>query len=199
MARPMRRMLLAAVLVLTALALGACGGDSGGSDAGGDQAEADRVDARTWAEDVCGSARRWLDENQARSAEIQQGPAPSTPREGREVVVRLVSEMVASGDEMVNEIEAAGTPDVDRGEEAQEGFVSLMQQLVDAFRTTEGELAELPLDERFGEELQATMARMDERVDDIDYEQLEETTDPELDALFDEIDDCQAVAANADS
>jgi len=172
-----------------ALVLAGCGGESSGGDS---------VDARGWAQDVCRSAADWLEGNSVSAAEVQQEPEPSSPEAGRRVISEFMADIVERGDEMMGEVEAAGTPDVEGGAEARAEFVSVMQELVDAFRTASEEVETLPADESFNQELNATMTRMNERIDAIDATQVEDAMEGELQDHFDELPGCEAVRSNAD-
>lgn len=191
----MQRLRLAAVLVAGSFLLAACGGDSG-NGAAGDTTADDRVEPRTWAETVCGSARQWLDDSQARMGELQQTEPPATPEEARDLTVDLIGDMADRGEQMMSEIEAAGAPDVDRGDEAQEAFVTFMQEIVDAVDAARDELEAMEPQNRrqFAQEVQAIMTRMQERIDAVDEERLDEVSDPELDQVVEEVPDCEAVA-----
>lgn len=184
----MRKALLVLVAALPFALLAGCGGDSGG---------ADTVEPRAWAEDVCQSAADWLAENNASAAEVQQS-APPSPEEGRQVMSEFMADIVERGDQMMREVEAAGIPDIEGGAEARDEFVSLMQQLVDAFRAATEEVENLPTDESFPQELEAAMTRMNEQIEGIDSTQVEEAMAGELQDYFDELPECAAVQANAD-
>ena len=184
----MRSALVILVAALALLAAG-CGGDSGGSGT---------VESRAWAEDVCQSAADWLAENNASAADVQQSQAPPSPEEGRQVMAEFMTDIVERGDEMMGEIEAAGTPDVEGGAEARAEFVSLMQQLVDAFRAAAEDVEALPTDDSFAQELDAAMTRMNEQIAAIDSTQVEAAMEGELQDYFDELPECEAVQANAD-
>lgn len=197
--RPVQPLRLAAVLLAGVLLLAACGGDSD-NGAAADTTTGDRVEPRTWAETVCGSARQWLDDSQARMAELQQTEPPATPEEARDLTVDLIGDMADRGEQMMGEIEAAGTPDVDRGDEAQEAFVTFMQEVVDAVDAARDELEAMEPQNRrqFAQEVQAIMTRMQERIDAVDEERLDETSDPELDRAIEDVADCEAVAGYGD-
>lgn len=182
----MARMLL---LLLTALVLAfaGCGADEGGGGGSGDA-----VDVRTWAESVCGSAREWVDETEARSEVFQTGEPLTSLEEARAMMVDVLDGVAADGAEAVAEIEAAGTPDVEQGEEARDAFVGVVERNVDEVRARRDEFEQLdPNDPQFQSDYEAIFNRMGERMG-FD-EAFEEEVDPEVNETFDEVEDCRTL------
>jgi hypothetical protein len=109
--------------------------------------------------------------------------------------------MAQSGEQMMREVEAAGTPDVERGEEAQAEFVSFMREIVAAISAARDDLEAIePRNEQqFAQEVQTIMTRMQERIDAVDEDRLDEISDEELDQVLEDVPDCEAVAAYGDS
>ena len=180
MARMLAPPLATLVLVLTG-----CGGDGAGG--GGD----DAVDARTWAESVCGSVREWVDETEARS-EVFQSDQPTSLEEARTMMVELLDGVAADGDEAVSEIQAAGTPDVERGEETRDAFARVVERNLEEVRARRDEFEGLdPDDPQFQGDYESVFNRMAEgRGFD---EAFEGEVDPEVSEAFDEVEDCRTI------
>jgi hypothetical protein len=182
----MARVLL---LPLTALVLASTGCGSGESGTGGSE---EAVDARTWAESVCGSARDWVDETEARSEVFQTGEPLTSLEEARTMMVDFLDGAAADGDEAVAEIEAAGTPDVERGEERRDAFVGVVERNLDEVRARRDEFERLdPNDPQFQSDYEAILNRMGERMG-FD-EAFEGEVDPEVNEAFEEVEDCRTL------
>ena len=180
MARMLAPPLAALVLVLTG-----CGSDGagGGSD--------DPVDARTWAESVCGSTREWVDETEARSEQLQSDQ-PTSLEEARTMMVELLDGVAADGEEAVSEIEAAGTPDVERGEETRDAFAGVVERNLEEVRARRDEFEGLdPDDPQFQSDYEAVLSRMAQGTG-FD-EAFEAEVDPEVSEAFDDVEDCRAI------
>ena len=182
---------MARVLLLpltAALAFAGCGGAEGGG--GGSE---DVVDPRTWAESVCGSAREWVDETEARSEELQSDEPLTSLEEARTMMVDFLTDVAADGDEAVAEIEAAGTPDVERGAESRDAFVGVVERNLEEVRARRDELEQLdPTDpQRFQSDYEAVLNRMAQGTG-FD-EAFEGEVDPEVSEAFDQVEDCRTI------
>ena len=167
------------------LALAGCGDGDG---AGG----GDTVDPQTWAESVCGSTREWVDETEARSEVVQTGEPVTSLEEARAMMVEVLDGVEADGEEALAEIEAAGTPDVERGEETRDAFAGVVERNLDEVRARRDEFAELdPSDpQQFQRDYEAVLGRLgSERLGFDDA--FEGELDPEVSEAFAETDDCR--------
>ena len=178
--------MLAPPLAALVLALTGCGGDGAG---GGRD---DAVDVRTWAESVCGSAREWVDETEARAEVFQTGEPLTSLEEARTRMVELLDGVAADGDEAVSEIQAAGTPDVERGEETRDAFAGVVERNLEEVRARRDEFEGLdPDDPQFQREYEAVLNRMAQGIG-FD-EAFEGEVDPEVSEAFDEVEDCRTI------
>lgn len=178
--------MLALLLVALVLPLTGCGsdGEGGGSE--------DAVEARTWAESVCGSVREWVDETEARSEVFQTGEPTASLEDARAMMVELLDGVAADGDEAVSEIQAAGTPDVERGEETRDAFAGVVERNLEEVRARRDEFEQLdPDDPQFRSDYESVLNRMAEgRGFD---EAFEGEVDPEVSEAFDDVEDCRTI------
>jgi hypothetical protein len=148
----MHRSKLAAVgtsLLLT-LSLAACGGgdDEGGGDAGGseDEASTETVSAGDWASGVCTAVGDWVTTIQEQSTAITTDFTSGSPEEGKEVFGSFISDAVAETETMIEEVEAAGVPDVEGGEEYAEELTAAFEEARDVLAGVQAQIDELPTD-----------------------------------------------------
>jgi hypothetical protein len=107
-------------------------------------------------------------------------------------MVDFLDGAAADGDEAVAEIEAAGTPDVERGEERRDAFVGVVGRNLDEVRARRDEFERLdPNDPQFQSDYEAILNRMGERMG-FD-EAFEGEVDPEVNEAFEEVEDCRTL------
>jgi hypothetical protein len=125
------RFLLGVGLVLVLLAVAA--GCGGGSDDSGDS-EA----AAEWADSVCTALSDWTAELRQIGEDIAANPSSIS----RETIEQAASEATAATDALVESLRAAGAPDTESGEEAQQLVgdlaTTLEEQLDNAKQAVEG-------------------------------------------------------------
>lgn len=147
----MPRSKLAAIgtsLLLT-LGLVACGGgdDEGGGDSGGgDDAASETVSAGAWASDVCTAVGDWVTTIQEQSSTIATDFTSGSPEEGKEVMTTFISDAVAETDTMLEEVGAAGVPDVEGGEEYADELVAAFTEARDILADVQTQIDALPSD-----------------------------------------------------
>jgi len=92
----------------------------------------------------------------------------------------------------VSEIEAAGTPDVERGEETRDAFAGVVERNLEEVRARRDEFEGLdPDDPRFQSDYEAVLNRM-ARGTGFD-EAFEGEFDPEVSEAFVEVEDCRTI------
>jgi hypothetical protein len=117
-----RTILLTALLVAALAGAAGCGGDSGGS-AGAQSPEG-------WSTDMCTAVGDWVDELQTRSDALGETTSGASGVEDvRTAFVDFLDDAVARTDQMVDEVEAAGHPDVENGEEIADGLLAELRPM----------------------------------------------------------------------
>jgi hypothetical protein len=179
--------LVAAALATAALAVAAgCGG--GGSSAS--------ASPETWASDVCSAASSWMTDLQTQSESLEGTMEEASSIEDvRDRLVEFVDGAIERTDEMLSEIEAAGSPDVENGEQLAEDFREVLANFstaLDEVRTTAEGLSDDPAQFAEGvQQIAATMAEVggdiQEGMDDL----REQAGSDELNEAFDSETSCQ--------
>ncbi len=146
----MPRSKLAAVgttLLLTA-SLAACGGGDDGGDAGEEDAAGggETVSASAWASDVCTAVGDWVTTIQEQSASIATDFTSGTPEEGKEVLTSFIGDAVTETETLIEEVDAAGVPDVDGGEEFAQELSDAFGQARDVLADVQTQIDALPAD-----------------------------------------------------
>ena len=177
MNRPVRRAALltalASVLVLLAAACG--GGDGGGGVEGGSEPDA-------YAADVCGAITNWQERLQSSASTLGsdlQNSSDISAVKGK--LVEFMGEAVQSTDQMLNQVEEAGPPDIEQGEAFHRDLVAGLRQARDTFAEAETNAENLPTNnptafqqgatelgqtlERQGGEIENTLSEVDEKYD----------------------------------
>lgn len=177
-----KTILLVAVL---ALFIAACGDDD---DGGGES-----VAAGDYASDVCAAFFSWRDAIQEGQTELGSTLAPDAePQEGKDALQGFLDNAVEASDQLIEDVDAAGTPDAENGEEAADVLQSAAEQAKDRLEDAQADVADLPTDSpqafseaaaQFGSDVQAALSATGEGLEDVDS--------PELDKAFDEEEACQ--------
>ena len=147
----------------------------------------------TWAGQVCGALAPW----RAQIAELnthaqQQMSAASTPAQAQAGLVRLLAGGESASETARAAVVAAGTPDVDGGDEIADRFAASLSQTRDAYAHARGDLQALPTNdaEAFYDKVASVFATLDAEytrsgVDTADLHSAE------LRNAFDKVDRCQ--------
>jgi HPt (histidine-containing phosphotransfer) domain-containing protein len=191
------RTLVAVSLVVAALLAGCGGGDGGGG--GGDGG----VPPKQWASDVCGALGTWLSDLQSRETQIEsdlENADSSDLGSIKRILVDFLDDAVTETDEMIDDVEAAGTPDVDRGDELQQDFVNGISKARTAFQDAKTTAEDLSTDDQqaFTEGAQKIEDQLDAESEAIEdtFNRLDEKYDvPDLDKAFDEEPACEDVSS----
>jgi hypothetical protein len=160
--------LLALLLLLPAAACG--GGDDGDADDAatsttaaptteapetGTETETEQAGAGTatpdaYAADVCGSIGGWYDEINTASTALVQDAGSLTeedPSAGKDLVVTFLDDAIGFTDDLIVDLEAAGVPDTESGEETAERLVAGIGDVRALFSGARDDTAALPADD----------------------------------------------------
>jgi len=172
--------------VLAALFVAACGGDD--DDGGGS------ADVGDYASDICTAFTDWTQAIQDRQTELQEGLKPgASPEEGKNALQGFLDDAVSASDQLVEDVEAAGTPDTDNGEEAADALQAAAEGARDQLAEAQENVADLPTDspqafgqaaDEFGNDVRSALEGVGDGLQDIDT--------PELDEAIDQEEACQA-------
>ena len=142
-------------LVLAISLLVACSSDEGDDGSGGDggateSQAADTVTAPAeYAEGLCTAIADFQTDLDRQSAELQDalsGGTPS-PEEAKDTLGTFVSELSDRTHELIGDVEALGTPDVENGEEVRSTLTGAFETVVAAFDEAEADIDALSTDD----------------------------------------------------
>jgi hypothetical protein len=125
-------------LVLALFLLAACEGDSGGDPTATGAASPTEAlaDADTYATNMCTAITDWATSIQERNVSMQEELQEETSAEGvKQRVLEFLDDAITSTDQMLEQIDEVGVPDVEDGEEVH-------QQLVGALESSRDVLAD---------------------------------------------------------
>ena len=123
----------------------------------------------------------------------RRAPAPDqSPEEDRDGLQRFVDGAVDASDTLVEDVEAAGEPDIDDGGEVAEAFRTAAEDTRSELEEAQDEVAQIPTDppdayraavDEFSTGIRGTIEGIAEHFQDVDA--------PELDMALDEASACQ--------
>jgi hypothetical protein len=161
---------LASLLAVAALVT-SCGGD-------------DSVSVDDYANDLCTALRGWAQELRDRQAELQAGAQPEeSPESARDALQQFVDGAAAATDDLVEDIDDAGRPDTESGEEVADAFRGALEDTRGELEQAQDEVSDIPTDDPreyraavddFLAELRSTIEGFDERFQDVDAPELEQ-------------------------
>ena len=176
----LRSKLLLLLAVLT-LFFAACGDDD--DDGGGS------ADVGDYASDICTAFTDWTQAIQDRQTELQEGLQPgASPQEGKDALQGFLDDAVAASDQLVEDVDAAGTPDTENGEEAADALQGAAEGARDKLAEAQENVAELPTDspqafgeaaDQFGNDVRSALEGVGDGLQDIDTPELDEAIDQE--------------------
>lgn len=182
------RLGIAVRATLAGVILAACGG-------GGDS---DKASASAWVQDVCTGLTGWLQELQRESTGLQQsvGATPGDLNSAKADLVEFMTNAVGSTDEMIDEVQAAGAPDVDKGDEIQSGLEDGLDEIRQAFADAKTQAEGLSVDDpaafaQGAEELSASLQEAGEKAEGSLNDLGERYDAPSLDKAFEDEPACQ--------
>jgi hypothetical protein len=150
------------------------------------------VDPNKFATDVCTAAKDWVDTIQQGAATFGGGlTAESSPEQIRDGLVGFLDEAITETDELIGEVEEAGVPAVDGGEEASETLLDAFQRVKTAFEEARADAQALPVEDQqaFMTGAQELGTTVQQALTEIGTE-LEDQENPDLQGEFDENEAC---------
>jgi hypothetical protein len=180
------------VVALAAAAVGVfaigCGGDD---DGGGDET----VSADEYVSDVCTAITGMVDVLQGGQTELQNALS-SDPAEGKDLLVGFLNDSADTLETTREDLEAAGVPDVESGEEIAEAipaaFGDLQASIEDAAAQAEDVSTDSPAE--FIEQVEAVGKTVQEAGTQVGESLNELATSEELEAAAEEAEACQQLA-----
>lgn len=149
----MRRAITSAMALLLALSLlAACssGDDGGGGSGGGNGGSGDTVTAPAdYAEGLCTAIADFQTDLDRQSAELQDalGQGTPSPADMKDTLVTFVSGLSDRTHELIDDVEALGTPDVENGEEVRSTLTGAFETVVAAFDEAEADIDAISTDD----------------------------------------------------
>ncbi len=127
----MRSRLVAAALV-AAVAFAACGGSN-------------KVSAKDYAGKVCGAVQSWQTTLQSSSADLSAALGPSaSPTTGKQKLGDFFDRVIAATGTMLGQLQDAGVPDVNNGQQISDTLVNAMTGFKTALETGRNQAASCP-------------------------------------------------------
>lgn len=173
-------------IAIAAVLITACGDDDDGGGGGS-------VSASDYASDICTAFLGWRDAIQKRQQDLQQGLSPGiSPQEGKDALGGFLGDAVTASDDLVQQVEDAGVPDAENGQEAADALQKAAQDARDELAKAQADVEELPTDDRaafgtaadeLGNGVRTALGEVGSGLEDIESE--------ELDKAFDEEEACQ--------
>ena len=133
--RFMRRV-AAIALVAAGMALGACGGDDGD----------DKKSADAYATDFCSAAQTWVDALRAGAGDLSGLGSDATPKEGKDALEGFFEKAVSDTEKFSDELDSAGVPDVEGGEDAANELKTAIDQAKEILERALEQTGDLPVD-----------------------------------------------------
>lgn len=170
------------LIAAAALFVSACGGDSD-----------EKVEVGDFASDICTAFTDWTDAIQSRQTELQGALDPNaSPQEGKDALQGFLDDAVEASDQLVDDVDGAGTPDTENGEDAAEALQGAAEGARDKLAEARDEAEQLPTESAeafsksardFGNDVRSALEGVGEGLEEIDT--------PELDKAIDEESACQ--------
>jgi hypothetical protein len=154
MTRPLVRSM--GVLAVSAVLLAACGG--GGSSSSGSSSSVPEsppsstssgtVEAKTWATNVCQSTLDWVNAVQEKGQSFGSiaGGAGSLD-EAKTAFVSFFDSMITQTQTFLDQLQSAGTPDVEGGDQIVSSLTTGIQEVEDGFKDAKTKAEALPTDD----------------------------------------------------
>jgi hypothetical protein len=138
-----------AVALASVLIFAACSDDGGGGEEGTEEEASQEVPVDDYVADLCNALINWRDSVAETEAQFQQENALAgelPPEEAKDKLGTYLEELQGLTDDFVGDLQAAGTPDVEGGEDVAGEFVSGFEQFSQALGELQGQVEELPSD-----------------------------------------------------
>jgi hypothetical protein len=184
----MRRKLATVVMPLGMLVMGACSGGDGG------EVETDTVSATEYATGVCGAIAGWIDDIQGLNEDLQANLDPANLDALKDVMVGFLEDVTAATDAVIDEVEAAGVPDVEDGDATAGAVLAALRDsravFVDARDRVQGLSSADPAAfaaelETLGTDIQTSMSGIGSELGQFESQELNEASEdvPECDGV----------------
>jgi hypothetical protein len=174
------------LIAVLALFVSACGDDD--DDGGGDS-----VAVGDYASDICTAFTDWTQAIQNRQTDLEEGLQPgASPQEGKDALQGFLDDAVEASDQLVEDVEGAGVPDTENGEEAADALQAAAEGARAQLEEAQADVGDLPTDspqafseaaDEFGNEVRSALEGVGDGLQDIDT--------PELDKAIDDEEACQ--------
>ena len=167
------------LIAAAALLVTACGGDDGD----------EKVAVGDYASDICTAFTDWTESIRDRQSELEQGLDPrATPQEGKDALEGYHDQAVDASDTLVEDVEAAGTPDTENGEEVAEALQGAAEDARSKLEEARTDLDDLPTDspeefstaaDEFGDDVRTALEGVGDGIEEIDTPELDKAIDEE--------------------
>ncbi len=155
--------------------------------------EDESISVGDYANDLCTALIDWTETVRVSQMDLQEGAQPDqSPEDDREALQQFVDSAADASDQLVEDVDAAGTPDTENGEEAADAFRAAVEETRDELEDAQAEVGELPTDspESYETAVDEFVTGLRDTLDGID-DQLQDVEAPELERALDESSACQ--------
>ena len=125
--------------------------DTGGSDTGTSPTTGtpeDAVAAEAWADQVCTAVAAWQTDVEASRGDLQAAlTSISSAEDARGELTTFLADAVEQTDELLADVDAAGTPSIEAGDEVRDALESSLTQVRETFEQAHAEAEALPTDD----------------------------------------------------
>jgi len=153
----------------------------------------DSVEVGDYANDLCTALKGWTQDLRDSQAELQAKATPDASLESdRDALEQFVADAVAATDDLKQEVEDAGEPDIDGGADVSDAFQEAVDDTRNQLDEAQDKVAQIPADnpkdyraavDEFLTNLRSTLEGIDEHFEDVDA--------PDLDNALDDASACQ--------
>jgi hypothetical protein len=153
----------------------------------------DSVEVADYANDLCTALKGWTTDLRDSQAELQAKATPDASLESdRDALEQFVADAVAATDDLKQEVEDAGEPDIDGGGDVSDAFHEAVDDTRRQLEEAQDRVGQIPADnpqdyraavDEFLTNLRSTLEGIDEHFEDVDA--------PDLDKALDDASACQ--------
>ena len=163
----MRKTLSILAVAAAVTFLGACGASGGSDDAKSDdptttvapkddaeetttteaEEDADTVEVAEWADSFCGSFSTWLDEIQTASSGVADNVTPGDIESAKTAIADLFGTASEATQTLISDLESAGAPDIDDGDQLVDDLIEKFQAFDDAAQKAKSDTEALASDD----------------------------------------------------
>jgi hypothetical protein len=149
--------------------------------------EDESVSVDDYANDLCTALISWTEAVRTSQTELQESAQPGrSPVDDREALQQFVDQAVAASDQLVEDVEAAGAPETEDGDEAADAFRAAAEDTRRELEDAQDDVGELPTDsprayrsavDELVTDLSGTLDGIDDHLQDVDAPALERALD----------------------